>query len=39
VLFLMFFSYSMSAPLLAGWRMLRRRRRRRAREERTGGED
>jgi hypothetical protein len=33
VLFLLFFGYALSAPLVAGWRLLRRRRRRLARDE------
>jgi CDP-diacylglycerol---serine O-phosphatidyltransferase len=33
VLFVLFFGYALSAPLLAGWRFLRRRKRRALREE------
>ena len=39
VLFLLFFGYALSAPLLAGWRLLRRRRRRLARDEEPRGEE
>ena len=33
VLFLLFFGYALSAPVVAGWRMLKRRRRRAARDD------
>ena len=38
VLFLLFLTYSLSAPAVAGWRQLRRRRRRLARDEESSGE-
>jgi CDP-diacylglycerol---serine O-phosphatidyltransferase len=37
VLFLLFFGYSLSAPLLAGWRILRRWRKRQGRDEEIPG--
>lgn len=39
VLFLLFFGYAASAPLLAAWRLLRRRRRRQLRADAPPGED
>lgn len=38
VLFLLFLGYAISAPAVAGWRLLRRRRRRQARDEGSPGE-
>jgi CDP-diacylglycerol---serine O-phosphatidyltransferase len=39
VLFLLFFGYALSAPVLAGWRLARRRQRRLARDEESARED
>ena len=39
VLFLLFFTYSLSAPAVAAWRFLRRRRRRHLREDEAVDED
>jgi CDP-diacylglycerol--serine O-phosphatidyltransferase len=38
VLFLLFFSYAVSAPALSGWRVFKRRRRRIERDEETSGD-
>lgn len=39
VLFLLFFTYSLSAPAVAAWRFMRRRRRRQLREDEPAGGD
>ena len=39
VLFLLFFTYALSAPVVAGWRFLRRRRRRQLLEDESSDED